>query len=47
MIKIKGECVCKKCGDEYSLAGLPYERANPIIRDYCIQCIAEMQESHV
>jgi hypothetical protein len=38
--------ICKTCGSEYTLYDLPYEKANPLIRDYCIDCIADMQEQY-
>ncbi|MDD1695115.1 MAG: hypothetical protein LUQ71_10365 [Methanoregula sp.] len=34
------------CGDHYRLP-IPYERANPLIRDMCPNCVYEFQNLHI
>lgn len=36
-----GMRTCATCGKEYPLL-IPYEKANPKIRDLCVDCIEEM-----
>ena len=35
-----GSRVCEGCGKSYTLP-LPYEQANPVIRDFCFDCVTE------
>jgi len=37
---------CEDCGKPYALP-IPYEQANPVIRDKCVECISVMQREHV
>ena len=36
---------CEDCGEPYTLP-IPYEQANPQIRDKCVECISIMQRDH-
>ena len=36
---------CEDCGGSYTLP-IPYEQANPQIRDKCVECISIMQKTH-
>lgn len=36
---------CVDCGKPYDLP-IPYEQANPAIRDRCVECISVMQHNH-
>jgi len=40
-----GSRVCEDCGKPYDLP-VPYDRANPLIRDKCLDCIAVLQRNH-
>ena len=37
--------VCEDCRKPYTLP-IPYEQANPQIRDKCLDCIKAMQRDH-
>ncbi len=36
---------CIDCGKQYLLP-IPYEKANPLIRDRCVDCISIYQRNH-
>ena len=36
---------CTDCGESYNLP-IPYEQANPLIRDLCLPCIKKMQRDY-
>lgn len=37
--------ICEDCGKPYTLP-IPYDQANPQIRDKCLDCIKAMQRDH-